>query len=543
MSSISQLLPMVVVCGAELTDFALYFALSRLRSKVCWLLPDWVDEFRKARDEREDSSRPLSAMHPADDRDDFNLRHFAQALLSATEFHAIQIQFVSASVKELQIRDIVDCLDAAAHWGKGRIKALAKLPSGIGDLLEQIQVAFNTDNYAVPVNQHLSENMALGFFPTPKPKGFTHVVPDGHRWITELRIDGSLYPRHPALGEWLIKDHRLGTQGARTGSRGLCYFCPSPIYFGGDIDTILIRPTVYLPRAEEMAEHLARAAGWTTQLSDKGFYSRDTVRKFSGLEAAAEFLRAPHKRSVLDEFLRPKPQSSELIPRGIYLRSDQRWYIDYKTIADFAGESEATSLLDMLVSNEILHRGVILKCQYCRNTAWFALGEVAAGFRCKRCRREQQILSRHALLSPDPVWYYALDEIVYQGIRSDMDVPLLALDVLRRQSSSFVYMDEIEVREPEAPKPFIEIDLWCIPDGVLTIGEAKKTERINGGGKAEIAALTKYCEVATAFGARQFVLATSQTWADQTVLNARATFKDTSISVLVLDRSELLKNE
>lgn len=148
-----QLLPMVVVCGAELADFALYFALSRLRPQACWLLPEWVDEFRKARDEREDGSRPVSAMYPADGRADFNLRHFAQALLSATEFHATQIQFVSASFEELQIRSIVDCLDAAAHWGDGRIKALAKLPGGIDDLLEQVQIAFNTDNYAVPVNQ------------------------------------------------------------------------------------------------------------------------------------------------------------------------------------------------------------------------------------------------------------------------------------------------------------------------------------------------------------------------------------------------------
>lgn len=543
MSFQPQLLPMVVVCGAELTDFALYFALSRLRPNVCWLLPEWVDEFKKARDGREDGGSPLSALRPADGRADFNLRHFAQALLSAVPFHATQIQFVSVTVNETQIRDFVDCLDAAAHWGNGRIKALAQLPGVIDELLGHIQVAFNTDNYAIPVDQHLSENMALGLFPTPKPKGFSFIVPYEHRWITELRIERNLYPRHPALGEWLIRDHRLGTQGARTGSRGLCYFCPSPVYFGGDIDTILVRPTVYLARAEDMVERLARAAGWTTQLSDKGFYSRDTIRKFSGLEAVAEFLRTPHKRSVLDEFVRSKPKPDEQTSHGKYLSSDQRWYLDFKTVAELAGQGEATSLVDMLVSSEILHRGVILKCQYCRNTDWFALGEIAERFRCKRCRREQTILSRHALQSPDPVWYYALDEIVYQGMRSDMSVPLLALDLLRRGSVSFLYMDEVEVRKPGAAKPFIEIDLCCIPDGVLTIGEAKKTERINGGGQAEIALLAKYREAARAFGARQFVLATSEVWADQTLRNAREAFKETSISVVVLDRLRLFNNK
>jgi hypothetical protein len=400
-------LPMVVVCGSELVDFALYFALSRLRANVCWLLPEWVAEFKTARDARGDNDSPLATLRPTDNRKDFNLRHFAQALLSSVDYHASQIQFVSGTLDESQIRDCIDSLDAAAHWGRGRIKALGQL-SSVDGLLGHIQIAFNTDNYAVPVSQQLSENMELKLFPTPKPKGFTSIIPYEHRWITELRIDGHLYPRHPALGEWLVKQP-MGTEGARAGSRGLCYFCPSVAYFGGDIDTILVRPTVYLPSADEMVEHLARAAGWTTRLSDKGFYSRETVTKLSGLNATADFLRTPTKVGILNEFLKSKPKPGEQVSRGKYLSSDQRWYIDFKVVAEVAGQGEATSLVDMLVSREILHRGLILKCQYCRNADWFALGEVAQGFRCKRCRREQNILSKHALHSAEPVWYYALD--------------------------------------------------------------------------------------------------------------------------------------
>jgi hypothetical protein len=161
-------------------------------------------------------------------------------------------------------------------------------------------------------------------------------------------------------------------------------------------------------------------------------------------------------------------------------------------------------------------------------------------FTCKRCARKQAIQSKHSLGQTEPVWYYQLDEIVYQGIRNDVHVPLLALDYLRRKNTSFSYTDELELWRPTQPRPFIEVDLCCICDGTLTIGEAKTTERIEGGGKHERRSLNKYRETALLLGARRFVLATSKAWSAETLANAKAAFAGTNVEVMHLEGAQIL---
>src|SRR5262249_45306698 len=178
-------------------------------------------------------------------------------------------------------------------------------------------------------------------------------------------------------------------------------------------------------------------------------------------------------------------------------------------------------------------------CDFCRNADWFALGDVDDGFTCKRCRRSQAILSRHGLQEPEPKWYYQLDEIAYQGLRNDMHVPILALDHLRRNSNACLYADELEIWEASALQPLMEIDICCVADGLLTIGEAKITDRIEGGGAKEKRSLEKYKDAALKLNARRFVYATSKDWSAQTHTNVSAAFQGTSIETLPLTAKEL----
>ena len=532
----------VVVCGSDLADFALYYALARLRPGVSWLPSQWVDEFTRAKNSRSDQTRPLASLMLADGRE-FNLRHFGQALWSSMEYGQRSIRLLSATLSIDSIREHLVALDSATHWAKGGIMSHAQVSETLEGVLDRALEVFNTNNYAVPVLHHVSPGKTLPLFQTPKPKGFTTIVPGEHRWLAEVKLEGLTYPRHPALGEWLVQHPGLGTQGARTARNGLSYFCPSPIYFtGGDVDTILIRPTVYLPDAEETIERLANAVNWTTRISDKGSYSRDTLRKFGGIEQLSEYLRTTEKNSVLHEYLKPKPSSGNQLQNEKYLSSDQRWYLEMSRIQELAPTGTG-GLVDFLISHNILHRGFVLKCQSCRNTSWFPLADLTDQFRCKRCRREQNILYDSALQKTEPVWHYALDEIVYQGLRNDMVVPILALDHFRRNSRSFQFADELEIRQIGSEKPFIEIDLCCIVDGRLTIGEAKTTSRIAATGQAEAQALRNYRDAAVGLGAEQFVIATSKIWACQTIINARTAFQDTPIAVLVLNGADLLRSK
>ena len=303
-------------------------------------------------------------------------------------------------------------------------------PADLKELLSEPDVVFNTDNYALPTTQQVQEGRAVGFFPTPKPKGFTKITPYEHRWISELRIDGHVYPRHPDLGEWLVQHQNLSSQEVRVGSRGISYCCPNSAYFGGDVDTIHDRPQLFVPSAAEVFERLAKSCGWTSKLSDKGFYSHDTIAKFGDWETTAASFRDTARFAIITEYLCGAKHETA---GGNFLDSDRRRYLDLAAITKHLGQaSAADSLIDELLAKRILHRGLVLKCDYCRGTVWFPLADLGTEFTCKRCRRAQPILSRHALKQTEPAWYYQFDEVAYQGVRNDMHVPLLALDYLRR---------------------------------------------------------------------------------------------------------------
>lgn len=444
------------------------------------------------------------------------------------------VEFRSLSLSRPDVEAVRDHLAGITH--SGQIKA-GRFVRGATDALTQPRIVFNTDNFGVPTTQHVIEGEAAGFFPTPKPKGFTTIIPYEFRWITELKVDGLAYPRHPALGAWLIAHPTLGSQGARSGRQGLCYFCPNVAYFGGDVETILVRPNLNVPSAERVFQRLAETATLTSSLSDKGFFTRDLVVKMGGLEYAAALLREPRHFAALSEYL--KDRDIEAV--GKYLASDSRRYLRLADIVSVVGsESEGVGLIDRLLRCGVLQRGTVLKCQYCRTADWFSVRDLAEDFVCKRCGRRQTILSQQALKQPEPVWYYKLDEIAFQGLRNDMHVPLLTLDYLRRKNPRFAYVDEIELWKPGADRPFIEIDLCCICEGTLTIGEAKTTERIEGGGKRERRSLAKYKETALLLGAGRFVLATSKVWAAETLASVTATFTDTDIEVLALTGEQIL---
>jgi hypothetical protein len=329
----------------------------------------------------------------------------------------------------------------------------------------------------------------------------------------------------------------LLTKDARCGCDGICYLCPSSAYLrGGDVDTILRRPELLAPSAEEVFDYLTGLSGMRSKLSDKGFFAQEFVRKVGGLQSSAAFLLDPTRASILEEYLRPEKDPAA---QGCFLRPDRRRYLDLHGIANLVGPDQSTNLIDVLVEKEILHRGLILKCQHCRTADWFALEDVGEGFRCSRCRISQQILSRNFFDRSEPTWYYRLDELTYQGLRNNMHVPLLALEQLRVKSRSFMYADEQEVSRSGESKPFIEIDVCCIADGLLTIGEAKTSDRLDGGGKNERNVLFKYRELGQILGANRFLLATTGTWAPKTLESAKEIFRATNIEILTLSGPEL----
>ncbi len=529
-------IPIVIIIGETLKDFSLYFGLSRIQSNVFWLLPNWLNDFSEAQ------QRASSGGSRVEEHERYAQRFGEVILKAARHYPDACIEFLSLSFSDEDLNSYMDKLDQAAPNRFGpSIRNRSRVGQGLHELRQSPRVVFNTDNFATPTTQQVFEGKTSGFFPTPKPKGFTRLVPQDHRWISEIRSDRFQYPRHPSFGRWLLQHHLITTTDARSGAKGICYSALSPICIGGDVDSNLIQPEIRVPSAGEVFEHAARSAALTTNTSDKGFMSADTIRRVGGLENAAAMFKNPQMSAILNRF--ENKNNRKNTPNSIFLKSDGRHYLKFSAFVEiFKDAAKASLMVDRLLTQEVLHRGTILKCSFCRNTDWFYTKEFSHSFNCKRCRREQTALSKQTLGEAEPRWYYQLDEIVFQAIHHNCFAPILALDALRHRSKVFAYADEMEVRRVQDPKHFVEVDLWCICDGILTIGEAKVADRMAKSNTEELTCLSNYLEVAIGLGARRFILATTDEWSVRTIDNANSVFKSSGISVEVFESAEMMSN-
>lgn len=125
-----------------------------------------------------------------------------------------------------------------------------------------------------------------------------------------------------------------------------------------------------------------------------------------------------------------------------------------------------------------------------------------------------------------------------------MAVPILALDFLRRESTqNFSFTTDRELWKPEALRPDAEVDLFCVVDGILTVGEAKKEDRLGKNTSDENAEIRKYKRIAASLAARHLVFATlSDAWNMQTRERILSAFSDMPyVGLKFLTSQELLR--
>jgi len=404
---------------------------------------------------------------------------------------------------------------------------------------------YEANNASVLRSIAIPDDGVIPLFETPLPKNFETVNPQKHRWLTELNISKYHLPRHHVLGERLMGAPYFTAKDVRISSEGPTYFCPSFIVFGGaSAESSVPRPSIRIPEPLEIFRDVARPCGLSCSISDKGFYAENACQKFGGLAALAEFLRSQSGQLFASAFLdKTKPEVGEHL-KGVMLGS--RRYFDLDSLSEVLGsERRAAKILDHLALSAVLYRGFVLQCQYCRRADWFPLGELTDSFTCKRCHRKQVFTHRHWRHPSQPHLYYQLDELVYLGLEHNMQVPLLALDLLRRTShDSFLHVPELEYREEDADKPPYEVDLNCVVDGLLTIGEAKKDGRLGKNDKEESEVISKYLELGKRLAVQQIVFATAdEQWHPSTIERLKNAFPDQRFRLILQVRKDLYCDE
>jgi hypothetical protein len=518
--------PLVAVVGNTVGDFCLYYCLSRLRGRVAWVFPSVTDKALRAGEHGEKPA--LSNIE----------RDFLFGLRSAVAISKSEggLAIATVSLTSAELDAVIEMMNVETAGLFGEIKKI----DGIERLIQFPLTAVERDNFQQNISLQFSGNDSISPFSTPKLKHFVSINPYEQRYITQLSILRDAPPKHFYLGTYTVNSNQLTTGHARVGKDGPAYFCPSLAYFGGDIDTILVRPKLHLPPLSNIIEALAQSQGYECRPSDKGIYADETISKFGGIDGAAKFLKNPNHRAVLDQFLTKERSTAE---DGVYL-SDRRRYLDFAPIEKRMGDTAKTvALLDDLVSKTILYRGFIFGCSYCRSSEWFAVGDIDREFRCRRCRRTQIYTQKNWKTGNEPPWFYKLDELIYQGHSQGMLVPLLTLNHLKNTSQdSFTFTTDREFWKPGEPKPEMEADFICVPDGVLTMGEAKAQDNLGNGTSVENAKINKYKRVVAGLSVRQLIFATtSNTWRTETIEAVKLGFRELPhVKVVFLDASHLL---
>jgi hypothetical protein len=460
----------IVVIGDEVADYCLYYCLSRMHDGVYWL----PDNFLGNANNKVNNNKN----HADEDIEKFTGTEEFAASLVTIYFQKVsyghtqkRISITSASLndEQLQLRKI--WMGNICWLSKDEFLALIVVTPLPELSVNCVARVIETNNYANQQDMIFQGGKSVGRLNTPKPKNFSYVNPANHRWITSIEIDGYRPPVLPYLSKDII-ELLPTTYDTRVAVDGLAYLCPNIAYFGGDIDTNTVRPTLRLVDETEIFAKYFGYSGYDIEFSDKGSYLKDTIERFGSLQAVTSFFRVKQNRDIFDQYLYKKAQANSEV---IYLDTEKRTYLSFNAFSKMLDEpARATALIDELIAKDILRRGLIFQCSRCRLAAWYDMGEVSREFKCKRCDLVQLFSQKNWKSPEEPRWYYSLVETVYLCYESSSYLTALSLDKLRQQSKqAFHYICESDVKNFPQQGKKKEIDILAILDGKLILGECK----------------------------------------------------------------------
>ena len=265
------------------------------------------------------------------------------------------------------------------------------------------------------------------------------------------------------------------------------------------------------PSTQQIISTIFTSAGFSRlEPSETARYHKNFVDRAGSLEAAAFYLANPQYRELLEVL---SNNTKEQLPGWLLKHPSQRRVLHhlqlrnllkketppethkyFDTVSDELPE-EVTALLEQ----RILERGFLLSCKACAYSSWYPAEHVGQAFECPRCYFRQVCTS-------NPLWLYKLAEVVFQGFEDHMEAPLLTLNYLRNASHyHFDWIPDSDVYWREKSKDLHRnVDILCLSDGRLYVGEAKSNNDIS---EEQFAFYEKISTIQDVDG---FVFATSQ---------------------------------
>lgn len=493
--------PAVVVCGDSVDDFCFAFTRQRVVGNTFWFpTRPRLARSRVGRELRETLARVLE------------LRYSDQPFGDRT------VVFTSLTLAMSDLNGLIKQV-SATPWGRsfnsgavGSLRVQAVEPEDLSsqrDLALLDEAHFADSVYEPFVGPDMAKSVQI-----PLPTKAEGQTPASCRWQVDVLTLGHVLPARWCLSPIINTGGETSRWAIRSSTAGISLDSHGRMFTvgGSTLSQILVQIRVRNSSATEIFAALLQRVGGVMEESDKGRYTRRMIELWGDLKSLATDVRSPETRSLLTAW---SSNRADVAHGHVH---QERRYLRLFDVMKLSGLQihEARQLLDRYLERRIVARGLELKCERCRNTAFYRLDELGEKFRCERCR-QRNLITRSAWRDlNEPQWFYSLDEVVYQAFDANVQVPLLALDNLAASPvRSFIYMPETLVRIPDREQ--IELDIWAIADGQIIVDEAKTTDRLEKTRKAEIArceALSRLCDDLTA---DRFVMATaSPDWHSRT---------------------------
>ena len=480
-------LPTVVVVGDTVQDFCLYHALYWQHGRALWL-PSWFTA--------QDGPHSLRLMLA-----------IREAESNGRMEHNERLSFVSYSLDKTALEELKQKIPKPMYGAQITIDDI--VPETVAWWLKYPSRLYAEGNLG-DVTTHLLFNKNLpGAFDSLLPRKLNPASPLDHRWIVDLTFMENLIPRHPALGQRIVTGSNVGD--VRTGREEVSYMCPGTVVMGNYMETNMLRPNIHVPDADEVFHIVLEDCDYRVKTSDKGRYEAMTVQKFGGLDMAGHALWPEKHRTLLMKFLDKSDSVKGVVDEGVYLKSDQRRYMDFASIRSIMQDDALSyDIIDEYSGKGIFYRGYIFQCQNCSDAAWHSIADVDQTFTCRRCGMNQVYKHHHWKMPHEPLWYYKLDEMVYLMLKNNGHVPLLTLNKLRVSSKeSFLFCHELRIFPKEGHKAFLEMDICCIANGKLCVGEAKSNGDLRGD-LTEVQTAERYRDLALKIGATLVMFSTTE---------------------------------
>lgn len=382
------------------------------------------------------------------------------------------------------LKEMVDQLPGQL-WGGGSITSCSIAPARLAQLKDRVRRYFmphvnelirgmavvSSDDLVVEdppasvrtvCSDVFERSIPIGFDEGVASQAVTSFVPSVHldrgtalagnlkgNWVADVVVGRCKFPvRRDATTAAELDDSRIEAGLVRTSRTGTSWIAvtdrdvPGMLHVDAALHTVSLRD----PDMRVILDSLV-PAGWTWQLSDAGRFYQGLSDMLGGLDQVVGILRDHTFRAVVDEYLSPAPAKGAARPEiktSLYLSGARRRFMTLdqcvaaanssdRDAGDSVTAAEVRTLVDRLLRQRVLVRGLALKCDRCLHTDFQPLDGIGRGFRCGRCLSGQPLVAQSWFgHGPDePNWHYGMDELAYRAMDRNVEGPALALAALR----------------------------------------------------------------------------------------------------------------